>query len=701
MNELSDRRLAWQPDIYQRYSFLARLTDILSGEGSGPLTLLDVGSGPVALTGAFVSPRFDVVRADVSQFDDPSIVLLHPGEPLPFEDAAFDVAVALEVLEHVPPAERPSLIRELQRVSRQATIVCCPIDTPEIVEAERQFSAYAKAVAGRDVDFLVEHREHGLPAAADIVSWFSEPGSALVAENAPLDEWLAFNVLDFIYACDLGDHEAKGRFAAAVNARAPLARSGAAHYRRFFCAFTSPAHAATAARIIDAAKSSDATESQRLVGELVTGILGWRQELRERSTREVEASTGTSVSWIRRSCASRRLSPKKMRTSGSSTTLSFEFKDAIGEKDAHSQKLDLLLVETIQSLQEAQGALAQKDARLLEVEANANVTAETMASARADASAQVEQLEEALRQADALRDEDAAARSALSAEHAELEESTRRSAALERELQAILTSRWWRLTAPMRRITGALRRRPFITAPVGALAGMRRWVRERTTRRRNYALAAESGLFDATWYRERYPDVGSHVDPLVHYLKRSGIETRDPHPLFSSSFYLESHPDVAAAGVNPLAHYLERGAREGRDPHPLFSSSFYLKSHPDVAAAGVNPLAHYLERGAREGRDPHPLFSSSFYLKSHPDVAAAGVNPLAHYLERGAREGRDPHPLFSSSFYLESHPDVAAAGVNPLAHYLERGAREGRDPHPLFSTRPSIWRAILTSRPPA
>ena len=87
MTELSDGRLAWQPDIYQRYSFLARLTDILSGEGSGALTLLDVGSGPIALTEAFVSPRFDIVRADVSQFDDPSIVLLQPGEPLPFEDA--------------------------------------------------------------------------------------------------------------------------------------------------------------------------------------------------------------------------------------------------------------------------------------------------------------------------------------------------------------------------------------------------------------------------------------------------------------------------------------------------------------------------------------------------------------------------------------------------------------------------------------
>ena len=61
---------------------------------------------------------------------------------------------------------------------------------------------------------------------------------------------------------------------------------------------------------------------------------------------------------------------------------------------------------------------------------------------------------------------------------------------------------------------------------------------------------------------------------------------------------------MAAAGINPLVHYLTWGAAEGRDPSPLFDTSYYLKSNPDVAAAGINPLAHYLTWGAAEGRDP-------------------------------------------------------------------------------------------------
>ena len=261
----------------------------------------------------------------------------------------------------------------------------------------------------------------------------------------------------------------------------------------------------------------------------------------------------------------------------------------------------------------------------------------------------------------------------MSAAHARLEESTRRATALERELQLILTSRSWRLTAPLRRFTEALRHRTFITAPVGALAGMRRWVRERITRRRNYALAAESGLFDATWYREHYPDVGrSNVDPLVHYLKRGGIETRDPHPLFDARYYVGQTPSLPP-DTSPLLHYVTIGAREGRAASPLRRPSICEARR----RAWINPLVHYLAAGGLEGRDPHPLFSSSFYLESNPDVAEAGVNPLAHYLERGAREGRDPHPLFDSSFYLQSNPDVAAAGTNPLVHYLATGGFEG------------------------
>ena len=72
----------------------------------------------------------------------------------------------------------------------------------------------------------------------------------------------------------------------------------------------------------------------------------------------------------------------------------------------------------------------------------------------------------------------------------------------------------------------------------------------------------------------------------------------------------------------------------------LFDAEFYLNSNPDVGAAGMDAALHYLAHGAREGRDPGPRFSTRDYLVQFPDVAASGLNPLAHYETFGRREKR-------------------------------------------------------------
>lgn len=165
----------------------------------------------------------------------------------------------------------------------------------------------------------------------------------------------------------------------------------------------------------------------------------------------------------------------------------------------------------------------------------------------------------------------------------------------------------------------------------------------------------------------------SNVEPRFRLVKEWWIIRRSG--FFDSELYLKNNPDVASSGFGLLWHYLRFGATEGRDPHPLFCTSFYLNNNSDVANSGVNPLFHYLRRGAAEGRSPHPLFDSSYYLKQYPDVAKAGINPLVHYLRHGAYEGRDPSPQFSSSYYLERNPDVAKEGLNPLVHYLAHSGR--------------------------
>jgi O-antigen biosynthesis protein len=68
-------------------------------------------------------------------------------------------------------------------------------------------------------------------------------------------------------------------------------------------------------------------------------------------------------------------------------------------------------------------------------------------------------------------------------------------------------------------------------------------------------------------------------------------------------YYLETNPDVRAAGADPALHYLLHGGLEGRAPGPFFSTVAYLARYPAVAEAGLNALVHYETYGRLEKRN--------------------------------------------------------------------------------------------------
>ena len=96
------------------------------------------------------------------------------------------------------------------------------------------------------------------------------------------------------------------------------------------------------------------------------------------------------------------------------------------------------------------------------------------------------------------------------------------------------------------------------------VAALRRgiWVRFLDRFRSERTILSNSGLVDAEWYLQHYPDVIE--SPLDHYLRAGASEGRDPNPLFSTRTYLKLNPDVAMTGLNPLVHFLRYGAVEGR-----------------------------------------------------------------------------------------------------------------------------------------
>lgn len=93
--------------------------------------------------------------------------------------------------------------------------------------------------------------------------------------------------------------------------------------------------------------------------------------------------------------------------------------------------------------------------------------------------------------------------------------------------------------------------------------------------------------------------------------------------------------------MDPIAHYLWIGAYMGRDPSPRFSTSGYLLTHKDVAAAGINPLVHYVGTGQYEDRHvPDPSDRSEWvpgemvYSErlSHTPPAQLRARVIAFYL---------------------------------------------------------------------
>lgn len=229
------------------------------------------------------------------------------------------------------------------------------------------------------------------------------------------------------------------------------------------------------------------------------------------------------------------------------------------------------------------------------------------------------------------------------------------------------------------------RRRAYPVAVPRNLPGRSR------VRFRDIALVARSKFFDPDWYaRQAVRKFGRRprgaFNLVRHYLELGWRRGLEPHPMFSTRYYLARAQDVAQSGLCPLVHFLRSGMAEGRDPHPLFLTRWYCDKNRDVAIE--NAAAHFLAFGCGEGRDPHPLFSSAFYATRNPDAVAFPGGVFLHFLRHGAMEGRRPHPLFDPLWYRRAYGAARAWHDNPLADLVMSALGVERDPNPLFQ---SVW----------
>ncbi|SFO34092.1 hypothetical protein SAMN04487859_1291, partial [Roseovarius lutimaris] len=104
-----------------------------------------------------------------------------------------------------------------------------------------------------------------------------------------------------------------------------------------------------------------------------------------------------------------------------------------------------------------------------------------------------------------------------------------------------------------------------INAALMAPFFIRRHQRAHNKLKEDLRLISASGLFEADWYVQCYPDVAqAKGGPLRHFVRYGAYELRNPGPEFDSLRYHLANPDVTAHGMAALMHYVRSGKSEGR-----------------------------------------------------------------------------------------------------------------------------------------
>ncbi|MFC3110966.1 glycoside hydrolase family 99-like domain-containing protein [Undibacterium arcticum] len=252
----------------------------------------------------------------------------------------------------------------------------------------------------------------------------------------------------------------------------------------------------------------------------------------------------------------------------------------------------------------------------------------------------------------------------------------------QQQLNQIIHSRSWRVTAPLRKVVAAIRQ----GAPSACMSLLGK-IAERSRIRREVETIKESGLFDEPFYRSMYPDLQSlSLDVIRHYCEHGWREGRNPSANFDTRCYLATYSDIRNADINPFWHYVVVGASELRNAVP---DSVLVSHQEKISNTKLDAEVDAIKKSG--------LFYESFYRSTYPDLQPPPCDAIRHYCEFGWREGRSPSDDFNTSFYLATYSDIRNAGINPFWHYIVAGASEMRLAVPDMATvhENDIWFGVV------
>jgi glycosyltransferase involved in cell wall biosynthesis len=147
--------------------------------------------------------------------------------------------------------------------------------------------------------------------------------------------------------------------------------------------------------------------------------------------------------------------------------------------------------------------------------------------------------------------------------------------------------------------------------------------------------------FDREWYLRRYPEVrASGIEPLTHWFKFGLAEGRHPGPNLIIRF-AEGSSEAPSNGWKCFSWRrkdLFVFVRDFEKEMPFlailaehFDEDWYLQKHPDIAAAKLDPFDHWLFHGINEGRQ----FAPGVEVRLGKDVKKLTSCAWRHFTWRG------------------------------------------------------------------
>lgn len=191
-------------DQYQRYNNATVAINCIRTAGQ-TFRILEVGANEHRNLEHFL-PEDQIMYLDIQLpehlLHDPQYIL-GDATAMEFEDDEYDIVIALDVFEHIPPEKRKQFIDELQRVSKEFFLITAPFDSNQVVHSEKMANAVYKGIFGEDFIWLKEHRDNGLPKLNELEHYLSAQKniSYKIIGHGNLEIWEKMIKIHFFAAC--------------------------------------------------------------------------------------------------------------------------------------------------------------------------------------------------------------------------------------------------------------------------------------------------------------------------------------------------------------------------------------------------------------------------------------------------------------------------------------------------------------------